>query len=146
MDFATVTSAYEGLKIGKSLLKSIYDSRVEADAKEKIDEVMNQLGEAQDTLFSMREELFRLQSQNEEYRKRLTDDETWSKKVEQYQLTETAGRAIVYEYLGNPKHFVCPSCIEKKTIQILQDNRTSSGKYRCVHCNAEFPIKPFHRR
>lgn len=142
MDIATITAAYEGLKVGKSILKALYESKVEADAKEKIDEVMSKLGEAEDTLFSMREELFRLQSDNESLKKEIAETDSWNNKLSQYELTKTAGGAVVYKFIGTPEHFICPSCVSKKTIEILQDNRTISGKYRCVGCNAEFPINP----
>jgi hypothetical protein len=140
MDIATITAAYEGLKIGKTLLKSVYDSKVEADSKEKIDQVMSQLGDAQDTLFAMREELFRLQTENEEFRRKQSDEQKWDDKVSQYKLVKTAGGAVVYQFTGEPEHYACPSCIEKKSLQIIQDNRTMSGKYRCVACESEFPV------
>ena len=142
MDITTITTAYEGLKVGKTLLKAVYDSKVEADSKEKINEVMSKLGEAQDTLFTMREELFRLQSDNKELKDKYSEIENWLKKSEQYTLTKTTGGAVVYKFNDEPEHFACPSCIEKKTIQILQDNRTMSGKYRCVGCESEYPINP----
>lgn len=142
MEIATITAAYEGLKVGKEILKSIYDSKVDADAKEKIDAVMLRLGETQDTLFSMREELFRLQSDNDSLKKKIAETESWDNKLSQYKLAETKGGAVVYKFTGTPEHFACPSCVSKKNIEILQDNRTYSGKYRCVGCSAEFPINP----
>jgi len=140
MDIATISTAYEGLKAGKNILKSLYETKVEADAKEKIDEVMSKLGEAQDTLFLMREELFRLQTDKETLKNELSEFELWDKKLSHYELTKTAGGAVVYEFIGTPEHFICPSCVSKKKIEILQDNRTFSGEYRCVSCNAKFPI------
>lgn len=142
MDITTITTAYEGLKAGKVILKSLYDIKIEADVKEKIDEVMSKQGEAQDTLFSMREELFRLQSDNKELKNKIAESESWDNKLSQYELTKTAGGAVVYKYIGTPEHFICPSCVSKKNIEILQDNRTHSGKYRCVGCTAEYPINP----
>jgi len=149
MDIATITTAYEGLKIGKDLLKGLLELKelkIDAQAKPRIDEVLSKLGDAQDTLFIMREELFRLQSENEEFRKILAESEKWEEKLAEYELVETSGGAIVYEFKDTPKHFICPSCVSKKTIEILQDNRTMSGKFRCVGCNAEFPIKPTERQ
>ena len=146
MDITTITSAYEGLKVGKSILKSVYDSKVEADAKEKIDAVMSKLGEAQDTLFSMREEMFSLRSDNEALKKKITEFESWDNKLSQYELNKTTGGAVVYKFIGEPEHYICPSCVSKKHIEILQDNRTYSGKYRCVGCGAEFLINPKRNR
>jgi len=143
MDITTITAAYEGLKAGKNILKSLYEAKIEADAKEKIDEVMSKLGEAQDTLFSMREELFRLQSENDTLRKQIAESDSWDNKLDQYELIKTAGGAVVYKHIGEPEHYICPSCAAKKSIEILQDNRTYSGKFRCVGCKAEYPINPY---
>jgi predicted RNA-binding Zn-ribbon protein involved in translation (DUF1610 family) len=106
---------------------------------------MSKLGEAQDTLFSMREELFSLQTENETLKKAASETETWESKFSQYELHKTAGGAVVYLFNAEPQHYACPSCIENKSIHILQDNRTMSGKFRCVSCEAEYPIKQKER-
>jgi len=142
MDLASITTAYEGLKLGKNILNSLLDIKVESEAKERVNEVMSKLGEAQDTLFSMREELFRLQTDNENYRKQIEKSDNWENKLSQYELVTTSGGAVVYKFKENPEHYICPSCVSKHMVEILQDNRTISGKYRCVGCKSEFPIKP----
>ena len=143
MDIATITSAYEGLKVGKNILNSIFDIKVEAEAKERVNEVMQKLGEAQDALFSMREELFRLQTDNDKLRKLIEQSDDWKNKIEKYELVTTSGGAVVYKFKENPEHYICPSCVSKQVIEILQDNRTLNGKFRCVGCKSEFPIKPY---
>ncbi|WP_022951962.1 hypothetical protein [Leucothrix mucor] len=142
MDFSSITAAYEGLKTGKAILQSIYDMKIEAETKERVDEVMSKLGEAQDTLFVMREELFRLQTKNAELMTSISQADDWEKRISQYLLAETSGGAVVYKYSGTPEHYACPSCAGKRVIEILQDNRTASGKFRCVGCDAQFPINP----
>ncbi|MCK5855604.1 MAG: hypothetical protein KAG56_10310 [Sulfurovaceae bacterium] len=142
MDIASITLAYEGLKTGKSILQSLYETKIEADAKEKIEVVMSKLGEAQDSLFTMREELFRLQSDNDTLKNKIGEIDSWENKFSQYELVETLGGAVVYRFLNTPKHFICPSCISRKKIEILQNNRTPSGKFRCIGCKSEYPINP----
>ena len=142
MDIATISAAYEALKISKEIFSSILDAKIDAGIKQKINSAMSQLGSAQDTLFSLREELFRLQSSNDELRKQLSSLESWQNVAGQYDLTKTSGGAVVYKYKAEPAHYACPSCYNQKQIQILQDNRTISGKYSCKGCNAEFPIDP----
>src|SRR5213596_3275558 len=69
--------------------------------------------------------------------------------------SETARQRISYlgdplqtpmdlKFKGEPEHFACPNCINHRRIEILQDNRTTRGKYRCTAagCGAEFPINP----
>jgi len=142
MDIASITAAYEGLKVGKNILQSLHKIKVESEAKERVNEVMSKLGEAQDTLFTMREELFKLQSENESLKKIISESENWDKKISEYELIKTSGGAVVYKYKKEPEHYVCPSCVSKNIIEILQDNRTISGKFRCVGCKSEYPINP----
>ncbi|MBA57201.1 MAG: hypothetical protein CMK89_22360 [Pseudomonadales bacterium] len=142
MDMASISAAYEGLKLGKNALKMLYDLKVEADAKALIQEIMGRLGEVQDTLFSAREELFTLQEENNRLKNQLKEIEGWETTKQPYQLVKTDGGAIVYQYIGEPAHFACPNCFNKKQIQFLQDTRTFSGNFKCVNCEAEYPINP----
>ncbi|MGH1359912.1 MAG: hypothetical protein ACRBC3_14200 [Burkholderiaceae bacterium] len=142
MDIASITAAYEGLRAGKGILKSLYELKIDADAKARVDDVLLKLGDAQDALFSMREELFRLQTDNQELKEKISKSRDWEAKLAEYKLVKTEGGAVAYEFLGEPMHYACPNCISGEKLQILQTNRTLSGKYRCVACSAEYPIEP----
>ena len=138
MDMSEIGAAVEGLK----LLKSVYGRLGGADDKVEIDNALSKLGDVQDALFTLREELNRLQTDNASFSKQIADSETWKTKLSEYELAKTSGGAVVYKYKGEPEHYSCPSCISKEVIEILQDNRTKTGRYRCVGCKAEFPIDP----
>ena len=56
---------------------------------------------------------------------------------------ETPGGAVVYGFDGSPKHYACPSCINKKELQILQDDKTYTGEFTCPGCNKSFPVNPY---
>jgi predicted RNA-binding Zn-ribbon protein involved in translation (DUF1610 family) len=142
MDIASITAAYNGLKVGKEILTGLLEAKIEVESRVKVTEALAKLGVVQDTLFELREELFRLQTNNEELRKQIAQFESWEKQLEKYTLTKTAGGAVVYRFTGEPEHFICPSCVAQRNLQILQDNRTMSGKYRCPGCKNEFPINP----
>jgi predicted RNA-binding Zn-ribbon protein involved in translation (DUF1610 family) len=142
MDIATITAAYEALKASKQLLTSMFEAKVDAEAKPKILAALEQLGAAQDTLYAMRDELFKVQAKNEELRRELEAIEVWKAVASQYQMDQTAGGAVVYKFTAAPVHYACPSCFNKKELQPLQDNRTISGKFRCAGCSAEYPINP----
>lgn len=143
MDMPNVGAAVDGLKIGIDLLKSLYNRSGGTDDKVKIDDALSKLGDAQDALFTLREELIRLQTENVSLNKQIAESETWDTKLSEYELARTSGGAVVYKSKGKPEHYSCPSCISsKKVIEILQNNRTQTGKYRCVGCKAEFPIEP----
>ena len=138
----TITAAYNGLKIAKDIFTGVAELKIEAESIAKISEAVKKVGDAQDTLFQLREELFRLQEENNNLKQRINEENEWNSRIENYELTKTAGAAIVYKSKEGTEHYICPSCKEKKEIHILQDNRTQSGKYRCVNCNSEFPINP----
>lgn len=142
MDVGSISAAYNALKAGKELLSGLLEAKAEFASREKLSETLSQLGHAQDTLFELREELFKLQSGNEELRKRIAAFEHWDAQLARYSLIRTAGGAVVYSYNSEPQHFACPSCIAQRQLQILQDNRTASGKYRCPGCKNEYPIRP----
>lgn len=142
MDIATISAAYEGLKTSKQILGAIFEAKVDAEAKPKVIAALEQLGNAQDALFSLREDLFKLQAENDTLRRQLAEAQSWEARSKQYQLARTTGGAVVFRFNGDPEHFACPSCYNKQQIHILQDNRAVSGKFRCTGCAAEFPVNP----
>jgi hypothetical protein len=103
---------------------------------------MTKLGDAQETLFQVRDELFSLQNERQELRRQLDEQNIWKDKIAAYTLFTAPGGAVVYVSSGEPKHYICPSCVNKREIHPLQDNRTFSGKFRCTGCEQEYPIKP----
>lgn len=142
MDMALIAGAANGLKLGREILTGLMEGKVEIASQGKILEALGKLGEVQNTLFALREELFRLQSENDTLRRKNDEYESWTAKIDQYALGNTAGGAIVYIFKGEPRHYACPKCVNDRQIQILQDNRTMSGKYRCPGCENEFPVNP----
>jgi predicted RNA-binding Zn-ribbon protein involved in translation (DUF1610 family) len=142
MDMSSISAAYEGLKIGKSLLQTAFEKKAEELSEEKIRQILEKLGAAQDTLFIVRETLFELQTENDALKKQIAESEAREERMSSYKLVQTSGGAVVYESQNDPHHYICPSCVEKQSAQILQDNRTRSGKYRCVPFGAEYPIEP----
>ena len=142
MDLTAIASAYNGLKAGREILSAVVDAKIEGEARTKINDVLAKLGAAQDTMFDMREELFKLQTESQDLRRKLTEQEAWDKRLGSYSLKQTLGGAVVYASRDEPVHYICPSCLNKREIHILQDNRTYSGKFRCTGCESEYPVDP----
>jgi hypothetical protein len=141
MVIESIASAYSGLKIAKDIFTSFTDLKIEADSIGKINEAVKKVGEAQDALFLLRDELFRLQEDNNTLKSTIKEFNSWEDKLAEYELVKTSGEAVVYRFKAEPEHFICPSCVSKKSIQILQDNKTMVGTFRCVSCDAFYPIK-----
>ena len=146
MDITTITTAYNGLKVAKDIFTGLNVLKIETATLEQINDAVKKVGEAQDALFTMREELFRLQTENKDLSTQIDESDNWDNQLSKYTLTKTSDGAVVYKFNEEPEHYICPSCVSKKSIEILQDNRTMSGKYRCVGCDSEFPINQRKRK
>ena len=145
MDVSQIGAAYAGVKFIKESLSAILNAKIEAAAREKINEALEKVGTVQDTLFYLRDELSRLQAENYELKEKLIATEDWKARLAKYELKETQGGAVVFQFKGEPRHYICPNCVNKKEAQILQRRKDSmSGDFRCYGCNKDFPIEP-HR-
>jgi predicted RNA-binding Zn-ribbon protein involved in translation (DUF1610 family) len=134
MDISTITTALSSLKIAKDAFTFLLDTKIEADARSKVIEALQGLDEAQDQLFQLRGELFRLQTENKELKDALFEKNEWKQKILNYELVETSGGAVVYKSKAGTQHYACPSCIERNEIHILQDRRVMSGDFDCPGC------------
>ena len=142
MDITQIGAAYTGVKFIKESLLAILNAKIEAAAREKVNEALEKVGTVQDTLFYLRDELSRIQAENYELKEKLITAEDWKARLAEYELKETHGGAVVYQFKGKPTHYVCPSCINKREIHILQDRRVMSGSFDCPGCGKLFPVKP----
>lgn len=137
-----IAAAYTSVKFIKEMLSAFLNAKIELAAQEKINEALEKLGTVQDTLFYLREELNELQTENYELKEKLKAAEDWGAKAARYELKETEGGAIVYWFKGEPGHYICPNCVNKKEVQILQGRKGSmSGDLKCPGCNKEFPVE-----
>ena len=141
MDLASIGAAYTGLKFAKDALQVVLASKIEAETRTRITDALEKLGATQDTLFELREELFRLQAETERLRQDLRVRDDWDARAARYTLQQTAGGAIVHESTFEPRHFACPACFEKRAVGILQDSGFSTGIYACPSCKSEYRIR-----
>ncbi len=95
----------------------------------------------QETLFQLREESFRLQTENQELLQKLKLKEEWEGKKSQYQLVTTDGGEIIYKFLGDPVHYACSSCMNECRIEIIQSIYNPNGLRPCSKCKTPYPIK-----
>lgn len=138
---ATTVTAVKAIKtIGEGLLAAHISSRV----KEDVGNILERVSAIQSALYQASAEMLSLQDENEKLKKAAVDAEAWEKRLTQYKLVETIGGAHVYECEceNAPKHYVCPSCIEQKSIQILQKGGTTKGSYSCPSCKTNYPVNP----
>lgn len=133
-----IASAITALKTVRDIVKVGIDAKADAQAQARVIEVMEKLGVAQDTLYELRDELFRLQGEVERLTREADDRGKLDERLNQYSLFQSEHGATVYKFNGQPSHYACPACINKKRIEILQ--KGSSKTHKCPSCNATFFI------
>lgn len=141
MDLTSISAAYTGLKFAKDVFSAVQEMKVETATLEKINAATKCVGEAQDTIFEMREMLIKLQDANLKLKAEIAALDQWNSRLSSFELTKTEGGAVVYKTISGLDYFVCPSCIENRQIHPLQDMHVMSGEFRCPSCKANFPIQ-----
>jgi hypothetical protein len=131
-----------GLTFARDAFQVMLGSKIEIETQTRILEALTKLGAAQDTLFQVREELFRLQGENDRLRQELAARNDWETQKAKYHLTTTAGGGQVRFSDGPPPHYACPACFSNKIIHILQDLGTMGGGFQCPGCKSIFKVNP----
>ncbi len=142
MDIALISVAYNALKFAKDSLSVALDYKIENETRERINTALKEVGTTQDALFNIREELFRLQTENESLRQELKAKEDWENRTRDYQPYKTDYGGTVLLSSSNPQYYACPRCFEEKRLQYLQKKRNAFGDFQCPNCNANYPIDP----
>ena len=142
MEPSVIMAAYNGLKFAKDSLTTLAEGKIERESQARVLDALSKLGGAQDALFQLRDELFSIQAENVRLKGEIERQNTWTERLAAYELVQTAGGAVVYRFKAEPEHYACPSCVNNQKLEILQDNRTLSGKFRCMGCEHEYPINP----
>lgn len=135
IDFKT---AYAGLSFAKDALKFTLDQKVDDKVREKVGEALEKIGKIQDDLFAIREELLELQEVNRKLKEDLREKESWESRLGGYVLVKTASAAMLYQSKSEPRHYICPACVEKKEIQILQGTSAKEVVITCPSCKTSY--------
>lgn len=63
----------------------------------------------------------------------------------QYEPRKCRDGSIIYVFTGFPKHYACPHCFAKDSIQVLQFRRVSAGYFECPGCKTFFSVQSGHK-
>lgn len=152
---AALIGIFKSLRAG---IKTLRQGQLSDQHREAVESVADLLTDAQDRLSDLQTESIELREKNSELAHQLMEAVEWTKKFSEYHLATTEGGAVVYQKTwnrgqertiiagqlgGDPDHrhhYVCPSCVSKKELQILQDDQSHLGSFTCPSCKVEFPI------
>lgn len=146
MDIAVITGGITAAKGAIDLIKKgkdLFSKSENNDGLSKINEAEKNVSTALQAIYELQSELLRLQEENRQLKDQVREGNDWQDRISSYTLEQTPGGATVYASTGNQeKHYICPSCREKKEIHILQDRKVHTGHYICPSCKATYPVKP----
>jgi len=57
----------------------------------------------------------------------------------QYERIYIGDGVEVYVFTGVPKHYACPPCLQKESLQVLRYRRIGAGFFECPACKSAFP-------
>jgi len=146
---------FKALRAGLKELREGTLSHVHKDAVENISGL---LIDAQDRLSDLQTESIEIRERNAELARRLAEDKAWTESFKDYNLVTTEGGAVVYQKTyrrsrrvvvgregGDPEHnqhYICPSCVNDRKLQVLQDGRSANGAFECPGCSVMYYVKP----
>lgn len=140
MDMASIGSAITAIRFAKDTVQTFVDSKIEAESQTKVSAVLEKLTDAQGSIYDMRDEMFRLQSENQQLHRDIRARDDWDARKAQYSLQRTVGGAVIYVSAAEPKHCACPVCIERHEVQILQPRGVLLD---CPSCKATYQASPY---
>jgi ribosomal protein L37AE/L43A len=132
MDIASISSAYTALKAIREISQLLLNAKISAEAKQRVLEVVEKLGNVQDALFYVREELIKIQDENVSQKARLKELD---------ERLELKGR-VVFE---RPSYWVmtegqldgpfCQKCFDVDSLLVrLQLN--GNDTWTCLSCKS----------
>ncbi|MCR6686076.1 hypothetical protein [Pseudoxanthomonas sp.] len=145
MELTALTSAYTALQFIRDSMSLAVNSKIDEEARAKIQAAMDQVAGLHDMLFHTQQQLLGLQQENADLKRQVTAAQSWEQRAAQYSLVRSPGRALVYSFSGQPEHYACPNCFETNRISILQDRGVMAGTWDCPACSKSFNVTPVSR-
>jgi len=135
MDISTITSAYTAIKSVKEITQIVLDAKVDAEVTNKVHESLNKLGEVQDALFYIREELLSQQDEKEQLIKKVKELQEELEKVESVKYI-TPSYWVIKDNSENDGPFCQPCFDDERKLIRLQGNGNDS--WTCKKCTNIF--------
>lgn len=146
IDSQSLIDGIAGIKfVGDALkLKKEHFSGSDKKDNEKIDTALQALDQTKSLVYELRDELIKLQAEQQNLHAQIEGFEKWQSKIDDYQIIKTSGGAKVYQNLDEPDLYICPSCIHEERIELLQPARNNQSE--CPKCKSLFQVDPKPQR
>jgi len=141
---AALIGIFKSLRAG---VRALRQGNLADEHRAAVDEIADLLTDAQDRLSDLQQVSIELREENAALRKQIVDHDDWQERLSAYDRVTAPGGAVVYQRADTPAgtqpdHYVCPACVERRELQILQDLRVMSGSFECPGCGNKYPVNP----
>ena len=141
---ATWTALNAAAKAAASALKTVEDVK----AKEAIADIQNSLIDVQAKLLTIQSQYEDLTEVKQQLEEKIMQYEKWDAEAARYKLQEVAKGIFVYVLQGDhasgePIHWLCPNCFQKREKSILSKPAVDYANYRCHRCQFDVIPTPF---
>ncbi len=155
-----IQSALSTVKSIGELTSLVINSKADGEVKAKATELNNSILSLQNTLFSLQTQNHELLDSKREIEEKYVNLSNWKKKAKRYELSALCPGVFVYSlkekhHSSEPPHNICAKCYEDSKAYILQASeiKTTGIHYLCPNCettiinyNNKKPIQPYQSR
>src|SRR5262245_31866689 len=129
---ATWATLNAAVKAATSAFKTVEDVK----AKEAIADIQNSLIDLQTKLLTIQSQYEELAEVKRKLEQKIMEYEKWDSEASRYKLQEVAKGIFVYvlqndHASGEPIHWLCPNCFQKREKSILSKPAVDYLNYRC---------------
>ena len=142
-----IASALASIKALGELTKLVADGKVDSAVKAKAAELNNSILSLQETVFSIQSQNHELLNANRAIEEEMLRLQNWENTASKYELHELCSGVFVFRFKPNekspePPHYICPNCYnnQKPSILTKQNKKLSGTLYKCnaPECGATY--------
>jgi transcription elongation factor Elf1 len=136
-----VSSALTSARFVSDSLRALLGLAIDAKALQQVSDAISRVAEVQGGILECQQTIGRQEEEIRTLRRELEAYDQWKRRSEGYALFRTKQRSVVYQFIGEPRHFACPTCFENRIISPLQESSSEySGLAQCPRCAARYEV------
>jgi predicted RNA-binding Zn-ribbon protein involved in translation (DUF1610 family) len=143
-----IIAGYQSALAAIKILKTAADLSTDVKVNQAVIDLQTSLLEIQSQMVDQYRQMEELTKIKNEAEQKLREHEDWNKIAANYEAREWIDGLIVYALksdskTGEPSHYLCPHCFQKRKKSFLQKQRANSNLYRCQECGFDVvPTRP----
>jgi hypothetical protein len=148
MGGAEITSAVSAISGAVKIIAGILKTARDVETKTAISDILDSLLDAQSKLLTAQSQYEALAEVKRQLEQKIMEYEKWDAEAARYELKEIATGIFVYvlkpnHASGEPIHWLCPNCFQKREKSILGKPGVDWLNYKCHRCKFEVvPVAP----